>query len=282
MDAISLGPFAISGARLQALIAFAAFLISAEAWARLKTARLSAGTFSLSAFSAWAWQSVIVILLAARLAFVMQHLAVYLREPWTIFYIWQGGFAPLWGIAVGLLYSLWHFRKEWSVLTLALLPMALGLGMWLLPNFLQMVTQSSSTSTLPSNLPALTLLKPNGTEVNLADYRGQPVVINLWATWCAPCRREMPLLLDSLIAYPHIHFIFINQGENVPTVQNYMRREGFVLPKLLLDGASQMSRSYRAVGLPTTLFFDAEGNYVEQHMGELSRAMLQYYLKQLE
>lgn len=282
MDAISLGPFAISGARLQALIAFAAFLISAEAWARLKTGQLSASKLSVNAFSMWAWQSVLIILLAARLAFVRQHLALYLHEPWTIFYIWQGGFVPLWGIVVGLLYSLWHFRKELPVLTLALLPIAIGLGMWLLPPFLQMVTQSSSSSHLPSNLPTLTLLKPNGTEVSLADYRGQPIVVNLWATWCGPCRREMPLLLDSLIDYPHIQFIFINQGENAPTVQNYMRREGFVLPKLLLDGASQMARSYRAVGLPTTLFFDAEGNYVEQHMGELSRAMLRHYLKQLE
>src|SRR5690606_40886240 len=61
---------------------------------------------------------------------------------------------------------------------------------------------------------SLALTKLEGGEVRLPTFIGQPTVVNLWATWCPPCRREMPVLRDAQQRYPDIAFIFANQGES--------------------------------------------------------------------
>ena len=103
---------------------------------------------------------------------------------------------------------------------------------------------------------------------------GRPMVLNLWATWCPPCRREMPALARAQAAFPGVHFVFANQGESLAEVQPYLTQAGLPLKNVLLDGGSQLSAALTARALPTTAFYDAQGRLVEVHMGELTSAAI--------
>ncbi len=130
-------------------------------------------------------------------------------------------------------------------------------------------------------LPDLTLKRLGGGEVNLQQFKGRPVVINLWATWCPPCRAEMPLLAEAQSRYSGVTFVFVNQGEDEATIRKFLDEKGLVLEWVLLDPESKLSHLLRANGLPTTYFFDAEGNLVALHPGQLIEGLLEKYLEKL-
>ncbi|HQQ71908.1 MAG TPA: TlpA disulfide reductase family protein, partial [Alicycliphilus sp.] len=114
--------------------------------------------------------------------------------------------------------------------------------------------------------------------VALPELRGQPVVVNLWASWCPPCRREMPVLLQASQARPDVRFVWINQGEAPETALRYASQQGLPLADVLLDGTSQLSRELGHKALPTTLFYDAQGRLQAVRAGELSAATLAQHL----
>ena len=70
-------------------------------------------------------------------------------------------------------------------------------------------------------IPAIALVTASAQTVDLRSYQGQPLVINLWATWCPPCRREMPVLAQAQKEHPDIRFLWINQGEDATAVMRY-------------------------------------------------------------
>jgi thiol-disulfide isomerase/thioredoxin len=104
-------------------------------------------------------------------------------------------------------------------------------------------------------------------------------VVNLWATWCPPCRREMPVFVQAEVDYPGIAFVMINQGESAATITTFLKKEGIELDHVLLDTASLTMRDVGSRGLPTTLFFDEEGKMVHSHMGELTMPSLKNTVK---
>ena len=112
----------------------------------------------------------------------------------------------------------------------------------------------------------------DGRSTRLVALKGQPIVVNLWATWCPPCRREMPALAAAQAWYDDVHIVFANQGEDAGTIQRYLDAEGLDLDLVLVDRLSQLSQDAGARGLPTTLFFDAKGRLIDVHVGELTRA----------
>src|SRR5690606_6628168 len=101
-----------------------------------------------------------------------------------------------------------------------------------------------------------------------------------WATWCPPCRREMPVLAAAQQRETGVEFIFANQGEPMEAVQTYLASEALELRNVLLDPRMQLSQHMGTQGMPTTLFFDATGTLVHTHMGELSTATLKRGLEQ--
>jgi thiol-disulfide isomerase/thioredoxin len=121
-------------------------------------------------------------------------------------------------------------------------------------------------------LPDAVLTGLDGRSTRLSALRGQPIVVNLWATWCPPCRREMPALAAAQAWYDDVHVVFANQGEDAGTIQRFLVQEGLALDLVLVDRLSRLSDTVGARGLPTTLFFDAEGRLIEVHVGELTRA----------
>jgi thiol-disulfide isomerase/thioredoxin len=88
--------------------------------------------------------------------------------------------------------------------------------------------------------------------------RGTPTIINFWATWCIPCRLEMPALQAAQEAYPNIRIIGVNFGESPEVVREWSRTYG-INYDLVLDTSGRISAMYSAYALPTTVFIAADG-----------------------
>ena len=267
MDAVSLGPFVLPLDRLYTLLALAGFLGTGELMARrLKQAALSN----------WAWNTVFAGLLAARLGYIAGHWPVYREGLVSILYFWQGGFAPWWGLLGGLAYTLGFFRTRPGALRLALWPAAGGA-------LVAVVLFGIAAVKVPerAELPDLTLTTLAGASRNLADYRGQPVVINVWATWCPPCRREMPMLARAEQENPGVAFVFVNAGETREQVQRFLDAQGLYFNHMMLDPQQRLIPRLNVIGYPTTFFFDRDGVLVGRKTGELSRAALVDFLRRI-
>lgn len=140
-------------------------------------------------------------------------------------------------------------------------------------------TDKMAQQAAPS-LPDLQLATLEERPVHLSSYMGTPVVLNLWATWCPPCRREMPVLEQAQTTFPNVAFVLVNQGESAQQAKTFLDSEGLNLTDVLLDPASDALRAMRAGGLPTTFFFDAQGRMVDLHLGEITMADLQAKISQ--
>ncbi len=129
--------------------------------------------------------------------------------------------------------------------------------------------------------PDFALTDTNGQTVRLQDSRGRITLINFWATWCGPCRYEMPLLTAAAAQYPDdLAVLAVNFAESQAVVQQYAADLGLgFVPLLDSDGA--VYAQYQVRGLPTTFFLDAEGIIRAVHIGELSESQLAAYLADL-
>jgi peroxiredoxin len=109
----------------------------------------------------------------------------------------------------------------------------------------------------------------------LARYRGSVVVMNLWATWCPPCREEMPALqqLYREEKSKGVVVLGVDQGESADAAGAFARAHGVTFP-ILLDADQQYGRSYAAVGLPTTVIVDRRGHVVRGIDGQLTLAQM--------
>ncbi|MDE2274998.1 MAG: TlpA family protein disulfide reductase [Burkholderiales bacterium] len=123
-------------------------------------------------------------------------------------------------------------------------------------------------------LPALTLTALDGRAITLSTLTGRPTVLNLWATWCPPCRREMPLLQQAQAARPDVRFVFVDQGETREQVARFLAGQSLPLRNVLLDSRLAVGAAFGQRALPTTLFFDATGRVVSTRVGALSEATL--------
>lgn len=212
-------------------------------------------------------------LLLARLAFVLRYADDYAAAPWQALDIRDGGFL-LWPGVLGALligvFQAWRRAALRRPLALGVLAGALvwgGAGL-----ALHQLERGS-------RLPELVLHDLDGRAVALTELRGQPLVVNLWASWCPPCRREMPVLLAARQSEPGVRFLLVNQGEGAAEVAAFLARQGIDTRDVLLDSGSQLGREAGSRALPTTLFYDADGRLRHSHLGELSPASLKHALR---
>ena len=127
--------------------------------------------------------------------------------------------------------------------------------------------------------PDFTVYDQAGNAVRLSDYRGTPVVLNFWASWCGPCRSEMP---DFDAAYQElgeeIQFLMVNltdgSRETVEGASEFVKEQGYSFP-ILFDSSYEASTAYQVFSIPTTIFIDAEGYGVAQASGAIDREILQ-------
>ena len=128
----------------------------------------------------------------------------------------------------------------------------------------------------------MVLRNANGESVQLGSYKGGPLVINLWATWCPPCRREMPVLQNAQHQHENVTFLFVNQGESMQSVSTFLETQGLNLSNVLFDSGGQLGQKVGSMALPTTLFYNADGRLLASHLGELSEASLARALERFD
>lgn len=214
-------------------------------------------------------------LLMARIAFVVMYAEFYRDAPWRVVDIRDGGFIAWPGVLAGLALGAWYLWRQAQLRRPLGMAMSVGLALWLGGSVLLQALEQGT------RLPDLQVQDAQGRVVNLRDYAGQPLVVNLWATWCPPCRREMPVLMQAQQRETGVTFLFVNQGEGAEQVVEFLAGQQLVLDNLLLDGSTQLGSLVGSRALPTTLFYDAAGRQVGSHLGELSRASLEQALERL-
>lgn len=124
--------------------------------------------------------------------------------------------------------------------------------------------------------PPFTLVALDGARVSLAGQRGRPVLLNFWATWCVPCRRELPLLADVARTHPGLRLLAVDEGEERTDVRGFLAGVVGDTPPLLvlLDGDTAVGDRYSVVGLPATVAVDAAGAVRWVHVGEMNTALV--------
>ena len=130
--------------------------------------------------------------------------------------------------------------------------------------------------------PELVLQDIQGKQVSLQQLQGKPAVVNMWATWCAPCRREMPLLQQAQKNHPEVQFVLVNQGEKAPAVTAYLQKNQVGVAHVWLDEAMQARSALPYQGLPSTYFLNKKGEIVAHSLGEIKHEQLEQYLQQIQ
>ena len=119
----------------------------------------------------------------------------------------------------------------------------------------------------PQAVPEVVLLGMDDAPRSLAEYRGGWVVVNFWATWCAPCRKEMPAL-DRLAA-TGVTVVTVATGRNpVPAIERFWAETGITHLPILRDPGSELSRGMAILGLPVTVILNPEGHEVARLIGD--------------
>jgi cytochrome c biogenesis protein CcmG, thiol:disulfide interchange protein DsbE len=110
--------------------------------------------------------------------------------------------------------------------------------------------------------PDLTLTTLDGNTISLSDFRGQPVILNFWATWCPPCRAEMPVLQQVFQDYKETGLMILTVNstahDSPSAVQNFVSEYNLAIP-ILLDDQGKATKNYQVSSLPTTYFIDRDG-----------------------
>ena len=116
-------------------------------------------------------------------------------------------------------------------------------------------------------VPDFTMESPDGTQTTLADYAGKPVVLNFWATWCAPCKEEMPAL-QQVQRDGTAQVVTLATGRNsVEGIERFFAEEDITDLPILLDPSQTAKRRMAVLGLPMTILIDAEGREVARLIG---------------
>jgi cytochrome c biogenesis protein CcmG/thiol:disulfide interchange protein DsbE len=122
----------------------------------------------------------------------------------------------------------------------------------------------------PISLPDLA--DPSATRT-LAAFRGRPVVVNLFASWCLPCIRELPVLQEASVANPDVAFLGVDHQDSRRAALEMLREAGVTYPAAH-DPDGKTAAAYRARGMPTTILITRTGNVAASHTGELTRPQL--------
>lgn len=148
----------------------------------------------------------------------------------------------------------------------------------------QVSNQELSAIPAPVNFPApdVQLTDLNGNPVSLSDFRGQVVLYNAWATWCPPCKQEMPVLQAFFEAHKDSGFVIvaIEDGQPVEEVRAFVQEHRLTFP-VWPDPEYQATTAFRTNSLPTSFVIDRDGIVRLTWTGAISRAMLEEYVTPL-
>lgn len=249
------------------LLPFTVLLVSAAAGCALALGRwLSKSSAEVDRAL---WHALLVGIVLARLAFVYEYRSLYLAAPLSIIDIRDGGWNSTAGLIGAWMFALYRERKAPSIRKPLRWALATGTAVFFIGS-LVLALQGQPRQ----KLPELSFTSLEGQTVHLNGFQGKPTVVNLWATWCPPCVREMPVLHAAQRQRTDVNFVFLNQGEAPAQVARWLEGQRLPLRNVLLDPKRQASAAFQQQGYPTTLFFNAKGELVATRLGELSAATL--------
>lgn len=267
MSTFTLGPLAIPAAPLLLLAA----VLTGTAVAKLaeRGSDHEAVHARRAEIESLLWKALLAGVIGARFAFVGAYFDSYKNDPWSILDIRDGGFSLVAGIGASLLMAAWSAWNKRDIRKPFAISAAAGAAVWVIGTLA--LTQDRAE---PAGMPQVTLTRLDGSAVALSSLAGKPMVVNLWATWCPPCRREMPVLRDAQARHRDIVFVFANQGESADAVRGFLDAEHLALENVLLDPHMSLGTKTGSNAFPTTLFYDGKGVLVDRRLGELSAATL--------
>ncbi|MBF7097657.1 TlpA family protein disulfide reductase [Alkalibacter mobilis] len=141
---------------------------------------------------------------------------------------------------------------------------------------------SGALSDEPVPAPEFDLSDLNGNTVSLSDFKGRYVFLNFWASWCGPCKEEMPDMEQIHQTYgDEIEILAVNLGEDENVAEGFRDDYGLTF-KILLDQKKEVAMTYQVTGIPTSYFIDKEGNIAYGYMGTMSYELMEEYISQLK
>ena len=134
---------------------------------------------------------------------------------------------------------------------------------------------------------AIAPLDPAGKPADMAAYRGKALLVNLWATWCVPCRKEMPSLdrLQAQLGGPAFEVVALSIDKSPQAVREFYQQYGIRKLALYIDPSAEVTSTLRAVGIPTTLLVDGDGRERWRRVGPAewdASAMVEQIRKEME
>lgn len=134
--------------------------------------------------------------------------------------------------------------------------------------FMALFSLSVTAKELSGPAPGLTLQTFDGKKVSLSDYKGQVIMLNFWASWCGPCRQEMPELNKLYDTYKKAGFVLlgINLDDSKAAVDKALQKTPVTFP-VLLDPQGKVAELYKNQAMPSSYFIDRDGNLAYLHQG---------------
>ena len=133
--------------------------------------------------------------------------------------------------------------------------------------------------------PDFTLPTLEGDAVSLSDYRGRPVLMNFWATWCAPCRQEMPELVRAYNTHQEAGFVVLavdlTDQDSLDDVRAFVEEFDMTFPVLLDETGAVYNELYRLLGLPMSVFVDREGVITRIHIGIMTGQQVDEFMDEI-